>query len=71
MLSVYIGTHLGKKLLGYIPERTFKMIFKISLTIIAIKLIFDATLLIRHLFNTAMKNLKQLLKTYIQKTLMK
>ena len=44
MLSVYIGTHLGKKLLGYIPERTFKMIFKISLTIIAIKLIFDATL---------------------------
>ena len=45
MLSVYIGTHLGKKLLGYIPERTFKMIFKISLTIIAIKLIFDATLI--------------------------
>ena len=45
MLAVYIGTHLGKKLLGYIPERTFKMIFKISLTIIAIKLIFDAALI--------------------------
>ena len=44
ILSVYIGTHLGKKLLGYIPEKTFKMIFKISLTIIAIKLIFDAIL---------------------------
>ena len=44
MLAVYIGTHLGKKLLGYIPERIFKKIFKISLTVIAIKLIFDAYL---------------------------
>ena len=43
MISVYIGTNIGKKLLGYIPEKTFRMVFKISLTIIALKLImFDS-----------------------------
>ena len=39
ILSVYIGTNLGKKLLSFIPERTFKLLFKTALTIIAIKLI--------------------------------
>ena len=42
MISVYIGTNIGKKLLSHIPEKTFKMVFKISLTIIALRLIFDA-----------------------------
>ena len=37
--AVYIGTNLGKKLLGFIPEKTFKILFKSALTIIAIKLI--------------------------------
>ena len=45
MISVYIGTNIGKKLLGYIPEKTFKMVFKISLTIIALKLISDAIII--------------------------
>ena len=39
ILAVYIGTNLGKKLLGFIPEKTFTILFKSALTIIAIKLI--------------------------------
>ena len=39
ILAVYIGTNLGKKLLRFIPEKTFKILFKSALTIIAIKLI--------------------------------
>ena len=41
MISVYVGTNLGKKLLGYIPENIFKLVFKVSLTIIALRLIID------------------------------
>ena len=37
--AVYIGTNLGKKLLSFIPEKTFKILFKVALTAIAIKLI--------------------------------
>tara|TARA_B110000263_G_C15217106_1_gene468060 strand:+ start:282 stop:1055 length:774 start_codon:yes stop_codon:yes gene_type:complete len=39
ILAVYIGTNLGKKILSFIPEKTFKILFKICLTIIAIRLI--------------------------------
>ena len=39
ILAVYIGTNLGKKLLSFIPEKTFKILFKSALTLIAIKLI--------------------------------
>ena len=37
--AVYIGTNLGKRLLSFIPEKTFKILFKVALTAIAIKLI--------------------------------
>ena len=39
IVAVYIGTNLGKKLLSFIPEKTFKILFKVALTVIAIKLI--------------------------------
>ena len=39
ILAVYIGTNLGKKLLSFIPEKTFRILFKGALTLIAIKLI--------------------------------
>ena len=39
IIAVYIGTNLGKKILSFIPEKVFKILFKIALTIIAVKLI--------------------------------
>ena len=39
ILAVYLGTHLGKKVLSFIPERLFKKLFRFILLIIAIKLI--------------------------------
>ena len=39
IFAVYIGTNFGKKILSFIPEKLFKKIFKITLFIIAIKLI--------------------------------
>ena len=39
MFSVLIGTKFGKYLLAMIPEKLFKKIFKLTLFIIAIKLI--------------------------------
>lgn len=39
ILSVYIGTNLGKKILSFIPERIFKILFKVCLTMIALRLI--------------------------------
>jgi len=39
ILAVYLGTNLGKKLLSFIPEETFTILFKSALTIIAVKLI--------------------------------
>ncbi len=44
IISVYIGTNLGKRLLSFIPEKTFKILFKICLTIIAIRLIIEQIL---------------------------
>ena len=46
IISVYVGTTIGKKLLQSITEKTFKMIFKICLTIIAIHLILGRFLFI-------------------------
>tara|TARA_Y100001968_G_scaffold132619_1_gene121043 strand:+ start:3852 stop:4538 length:687 start_codon:yes stop_codon:yes gene_type:complete len=39
IIAVYIGTNFGKKLLGFIPENLFKKLFKLTLFIIAIRLI--------------------------------
>lgn len=39
ILSVYLGTNLGKKILSFIPERIFKILFKVCLTMIALRLI--------------------------------
>ena len=39
ILAVYVGTNVGKKILGFIPEVLFKKLFKITLFIIAIRLI--------------------------------
>tara|TARA_Y100001970_G_scaffold185591_1_gene225729 strand:+ start:20927 stop:21673 length:747 start_codon:yes stop_codon:yes gene_type:complete len=41
ILAVFIGTHLGKKMLEFIPEPLFKKLFKTALFIISIKLILD------------------------------
>ena len=41
VLAVFIGTHLGKKILEFIPETLFKKAFKITLFAIAIKLILN------------------------------
>ncbi len=38
-LAVFIGTNFGKKVLSFIPEILFRKIFKIALSIIAIRLI--------------------------------
>ena len=39
ILAVFIGTNLGKTILRYIPEDIFKLCFKISLFLIAVKLV--------------------------------
>ena len=41
ILSVYIGTHVGKHLLQFINENLFKKLFRYALMAIAIKLIFN------------------------------
>ncbi len=40
-IAVFIGTNVGKKVLGFIPEKLFRIMFKTTLTLIAIKLIAD------------------------------
>ena len=39
VLAVYFGTNLGKRMLGLLPEATFKLLFKIVLTFISVRLI--------------------------------
>ena len=39
IIAVFIGTNIGKKILGYIPEKLFNKLFKTALSIIAIRLI--------------------------------
>ena len=45
ILAVYVGTFFGKKLLTFIPEDSFRRIFKVCLTLIAFKLIIDSTII--------------------------
>ena len=46
IIAVYVGTYIGKKILSYIPEKTFELIYRVCLTAIAIKLVLDELLLI-------------------------
>lgn len=39
VLAVYFGTKFGKKMLGRLPEKTFKMLFRGALTLIALRLV--------------------------------
>ena len=39
IIAVYFGTNFGKKILSFIPEALFKKLFKITLFLIAIRLI--------------------------------
>jgi len=39
IIAVYFGTYFGKKILTLIPEKTFILLFKITLTLISIRLI--------------------------------
>ena len=41
MAAVFIGTNFGKQILQFIPEVVFRILFKGTLTLIAIKLIVD------------------------------
>ena len=46
IIAVFIGTNFGKQVLQFIPEQVFKILFKGSLTIIAIKLIIDEIIMV-------------------------
>ena len=46
IISVYFGTTIGKKLLGKLSDNTFKLFFKICLTLIAIRLVLGEFLFI-------------------------
>ena len=39
IFAVFLGTNFGKKILSFIPEKLFKKLFKITLFIIAVRLI--------------------------------
>lgn len=39
VLAVFIGTKFGKAMLGRLPEATFKKLFRIALTLIAVRLL--------------------------------
>ena len=41
IVAVFIGTYFGKKILSFIPEALFKKLFRFTLLIIAIRLIFN------------------------------
>ena len=43
-IAVLLGTNVGKKVLGFIPEHVFRLLFKTALTLIGIKLIVDELL---------------------------
>ena len=44
IVAVFIGTNIGKKILSFIPEKFFQILFRFALSIIAIKLIIDQLL---------------------------
>ena len=39
VIAVYVGTKIGKRMLGKLPEHLFQVLFKIALTMIALRLI--------------------------------
>jgi len=41
VIAVFIGTNFGKKILAFIPEKVFQLLFRGALTAIAVKLIID------------------------------
>ena len=41
VIAVFIGTNFGKQILGFIPEKLFRILFRGVLTIIAVKLIVE------------------------------
>ena len=41
IISVFIGTYFGKQILGFIPEKIFRLLFRGTLAIIAVKLVGD------------------------------
>ena len=41
VIAVFIGTNFGKQILGFIPEKLFRILFRGALTIIAVKLIVE------------------------------
>ena len=41
IIAVFIGTNIGKKVLGMVPEKLFKKLFKMTLFVIAVRLVFD------------------------------
>ena len=45
-IAVFVGTNVGKQVLQFIPEKVFRLLFRGSLTIIAIKLIIDQLMLL-------------------------
>jgi len=46
IIAVFIGTNFGKKILAFIPEGIFQLLFRATLTIIAVKLIVDPLIVI-------------------------
>ena len=42
VIAVYVGTKIGKRMLGKLPEHLFQVLFKIALTMIALRLIIIA-----------------------------
>ena len=46
IMSVYLGTYFGREILLNIKESVFKILFKVALTIIAIKLLIENILAI-------------------------
>ena len=45
-IAVFIGTNFGKQILQFIPEQVFRILFKVALTLIAIKLIIDEIIIV-------------------------
>ena len=41
VIAVFMGTNFGKQILGFIPEKLFRILFRGALTIIAVKLIVE------------------------------
>ena len=46
IIAVFVGTNVGKQVLQFIPEKVFRLLFRGTLTIIAIKLIVDQLMLL-------------------------